>query len=269
MNFLVKQIKTWLVILVICAPIMILGNLVAEREGLIIGLFISFVLLFFSLYHHPKNPLLEFKADLHEGRDPWRLIENATNMSAQIKLSIPDIYILPQSAPIILVISPTFFKSALAFSQGLLDKLSEQELEALLILALATLKKKSEWTSSIFERCGLTLLSFLEFFERLKIFNVILRPILQPLICLFFKLSHPPSHQLNADQFAKTFITQPETLARALWKTYGAMAIQEIKSNPCSECYFLVLPNSSRRSLFQYQPSIEKRLKNLVGYFPI
>jgi Zn-dependent protease with chaperone function len=269
MNFLVKQIKTWLVILSLCIPIMIIGNSLAHREGLLIGLIVSFILLFFSLYHHPKNPISEFKGKLHKGRDPWHLNENTETLCEQIKIIVPEIYILPQDAPFILVVSPTFFKASIAFSMGLLEKLSSIERETLLILALTTLKKKSEWPSSIFERCGLTLLSMLEFFEKTRIFNSILRPILQPLICLFFKLSHSPAQQLNADQYAKSFIQNPEFLAQALWKIYGALAIHELKINPCYECYFLVLPESSRRSLFQFHPNIEKRLKNLVGYFPI
>jgi Zn-dependent protease with chaperone function len=269
MSFLIKQIKTWLVILGICIPILVLGNLLADRNGLLIGLAASFILLFFSLYHHPKNPLVEFKAERHQGRDPWHLIENTLAYCDVIKLTPPDIYIIPSKQPFVLVISPTLFQPAIAFSQGLLDKLNPAELETILILSITTLKKKTEWLSSIFERCGLTLLSLLEFLDKIKIFNSILKPSFQPIICLFFKLSHPPSHQLSADQNAKNFIEEPQLLAQALWKTYGALAINELKFNPCSECYFLVLPHAASRRLFQYQPSIEKRLKNLVGYFPI
>jgi heat shock protein HtpX len=269
MSFLIKQIKTWLVILGLCIPILVLGNFLGERNGLLVSLGISFVLLFFSLYYHPKNPLLEFKAEHHQGRDPWYLIENSIAYSNKIKLLPPNIYIIPNETPFILVISPTLFQPAIAFSQGLIDKLDPLELEAILILSLTTLKKKSEWLSSLFERCGLTLQSLLEFFDKIKIFNSILKPTLQPLVCLFFKLSHPPSHQLSADQNAKNFIQHPQVLAQALWKTYGALAINNIKFNPCSECYFLVLPHAASRRLFQFQPSIEQRLRNLVGYFPI
>jgi heat shock protein HtpX len=269
MDFLIKQIKTWIIVLGICIPVLIISNFLNGRNGLIIGLCFSFMVLFFSLFFHPKNPLHEFRAQRQQGRDPWGLINNSIIYSNQIRIPPPEIYIIPDELPFVLVISPTLYQPAIAFSQGTLDKLTRLELESVLILSLTTLKSKSEWLSSLFERCGLTLQSFLEFFDKIKIFNSILKPFLQPIICLFFKLSHPPSHKLSADQNAKNFIQTPLALAEAVWKIYAAMALKQIKFNPCHEYYFLVLNSASSHRIFQYQPSIEKRLKNLVGYFPI
>lgn len=271
MTFLIKQIKTWVILLIISFLILTASYVLGDRQGLIIGSLICFFIVFFTMFLEPTSPLTYFKAEKNYGRDPWSLLEMNDYLCSKIKMSPPEVYIIPNNEPLILVISSSLYKPAVAFSDGLLKILKTNEIEAILTLALTSLKEKDHWYSHFFERIALTLLCILENFKRISptFLHTLLNFIFEPLICLFFKLSHTISNQLFADQEAKKHLNSPTVLAHTLWNIYGSLT-NNTKNYPLEiQHYLLVHPHAASRKFIPLHPTIEKRLKNLVGYFPI
>lgn len=271
MNYIFKLIRTWIVLLLISFFILTMSYVIADRWGLVVGLLLSSVLVILTLFVSPSFPMLTLQGQKLAGRDPWGLLELTHRLSQQIKCPQPEVWRLPKKEPLILIIGPSLFKPSLAFSEGLLSQLKREELEAIIALSLTTLKQKSHWISQFFDRGGMTFLSLLDFLKKNSpsFFHPLWRGLLYPVICLFFKLALPISHQLKADVEAKKYLDNPFVLAQTLWKIYGSL-INEDSALPFEvQHYLLIHPQTTRQSWAQLHPNIQKRLIHLVGYFPI
>jgi heat shock protein HtpX len=95
--------------------------------------------------------------------------------------------------------------------------------------------------------------------------------LISPLAGFLLRLSIRPGFYLLADDFAAHLIEEPAVLAQALWKLQSYSATMPLQAPLSTAHMFIVnpLPKRGWTRHYQAQPPIEKRIKILIGYYPI
>ncbi len=271
MGFILKQIKVWLVLLIIGFFILSIGYIINDRNGLIAGLLIIFGITYFTLFYQPNSIFEELKAHKIQGQDPWMLGDLNSYLCTKIPMFPPEIWICENKKPLIFIIGPAYYRPTLIFSRGLIEKFKPHEIESLMLLSLLNLRFKNNSISIFFERWALSILNFQNLLYKIFpwVIFVFIKRIIEPIVSILFKLSNPSYQQIQADNEAKKHITNPSQLAQTVWNIYGALQTEAENFSVEALHYSLIAPATPTKKIISFQPKIEDRLKNLVGYFPI
>jgi len=224
------------------------------------------------LLHKHKSSIEYFNGQRVQGQDPWKLNDILRHYEETMRCPKINLYLCKNPEPLCLVSISHWQKPSLLLSESLVDLLSPQEIESLLALCVSSLKNRNTFTKYTLDRMALTWLSLNKLWDR----------ILQPLnrlnfikqICYFiawvhWKIAFTKSLQAKADLETYKTLTDPRSLATALWKIHGAL--DTLKSTvPRVFIHQSILGTiHSQRAAFQFIVPIEHRLQLLIGYFPI
>ncbi|MCB0407580.1 MAG: hypothetical protein KDD34_05195, partial [Bdellovibrionales bacterium] len=95
--------------------------------------------------------------------------------------------------------------------------------------------------------------------------------LISPLVSLFLRLEIGGSSYFKSDQLAAELNSNPHALAKALWKLHSYSLTTPLEAPIATSHLWMVSPLARKdwTSKFRIQPSIDRRIKNLVGYYPI
>lgn len=250
----------------------------ADRAGLMwivpIMLSINVVLLTYGQFLEFSN----LEAEEISGFDRWGLYKIIQPLVTDLGIARPRIYLMPLQTPQALCYARTQKDSHIYLSAGLLDRLEEDELRAVVAQQLVAIKLQAGVgfyflgaTTDLIYRAG-------------RFFDICFGWIfgwspslsawpLSPCIWLLQRLFLPHNIYRQIDKLTAEILQKPEVLARALWKleSYAKthpMPQQNLYvwSHMCA-----VSPLWERRPVLwlKTQPPMKSRIKSLVGYFPI
>lgn len=283
-----NRFKTWLIIALfitfITTLVYIYGK--ANDYGLSfagIALIISGIISFFSYYYSDKMILGMSGAKKIEKKDNPKLFRVVENLSIAAGIPTPNVYILNDSAPNAFATGRDPKHAVVCATTGLIDKLTETELEGVIAHELSHIKNFDIRVMSIVAiLVGLVAL-LADFFLRSMwysgdrdrdsraqgIFLVIgiALAIISPLIATLIQLAVSRKREFLADASGVLLTRYPEGLALALEKIGKDREPLEAANNATAHLYisnpFKNIKKHWFSSLFNTHPPIEERIRIL------
>jgi heat shock protein HtpX len=135
-----NQLKTTLLLAIMTAFIMVVGNLLGGRQGMIIALVMAAGMNFFSYWYSDKIVLKMYQAKEATPQQAPELYEMVQTLARQASLPMPKVYIIPKEAPNAFATGRNPDNAVVAVTQGLLTLMNRQEIMGVLAHELAHVK---------------------------------------------------------------------------------------------------------------------------------
>lgn len=271
--------KVWGLLTFLSVLTIFLGYRLFDRGGLLAGFFISLtfnllVLTRSKTYLHNKLNAKEVR-----GQDPWNLVDRVQHWADEVAIRPPRVFLIESKVATAYSDGSPWGESSICLSTGLLEKLTPDEVEAVLvhqichILSLDTL---SFGAASIVAQSLVSLaevldylwpLRYLKRFSNQKPFHFLI----SPLAWILIRLNVRESTFFANDDLAASIMKDRKVLAKALWKLESLSQARPLTIPSCSSHLFVVNPRGLREMNWFYltHPRMSARIQRMIGYEPL
>lgn len=281
-----NQLKTFLLLALLSGLIVLVGYLlVGDESGLYYGLAFAGFSSFGSWYYSDRAALAAFKAQPTPQEDAPELYARVKKLSDRANLPKPKLYIIPSKSPNAFATGRDPEHSAIALTQGLIDILTPEELDAVIAHELTHVRNRDTLTQAV---AG-TLSGAITYLGRILTFGALFFPLARmgrrgnnPITFLFLLLIAPLSaglltmaisrtREFAADEGAAEITGNPLALVSALEKLEEMGQQVPMNGNPAYAPLFIVCPLATSEkepkkgliTLFMTHPSTEERIERL------
>lgn len=144
-----NQIRTTILLAVMTALFIWIGQLLGGRQGMIIALIFAAGMNFFSYWYSDKLVLKMYRAsEITPGQAP-ELYERVQRLTQSAGLPMPKLYVIPQQTPNAFATGRNPEHAVVAVTEGLLKLLSHEEVTGVLAHELAHVKNRDILIGSI------------------------------------------------------------------------------------------------------------------------
>ncbi|NPA27914.1 MAG: zinc metalloprotease HtpX [Epsilonproteobacteria bacterium] len=271
-----EKFKTYFLMVALTLFFIFVGNLIAGKVGMIIAFIIAIAMNFYAYYYSDKQVLEHYHAIPVTPQDAPELYEIVANLAKKANIPVPKIYIIPDSVPNAFATGRDYNHAVVAVTEGILDLLDKEELEAVIAHELSHIKHYDMLIGTIAATIA-GAISILSNFgmmfgggereNRNFIVDLILM-FLAPLAATIIQMAISRSREFEADKGAALITGHPEWLQSALAKldNYAKQAVLH-DADPATAHLFIVNPLSGLRdklaNLFSTHPSTEERIEKL------
>lgn len=264
--------KVWLLFISLCFLTLSLGYQFAGRPGLLIAFVISVLSLFILALFDETYFLDLMGAKPIRGRDPWGFHDIVAKASERLGLKKkPQFYMIPANeTPVAFSCVVGNSSSYICISEKLIQKLSPDELEALIYRQCCAIHSWNNWHRRALSRF---LLSWTCFAYSLKTqFKLSFAPdfLHHVLMWPFYQFVVPPKLQLKIDDLCGELLHDKHSLASALWKVAHLCELSPPFVPVGSEPFWSFVKKGPQLKLVpNTEANLEMRVRRLIGYFPI
>jgi len=269
--------KTGILMAVLMVFMVLIGKLIGGNQGAIFAFGIMFVINFVSYWFSDKIVLAMYGGKEVTEREASELYNIVRGLSQRMALPMPKVYIIPTPSANAFATGRDYKHSAVAVTQGNLDILNRDELEAVMAHEMTHIKNRDTLISTIVAAMAgaITLLAriagFSAMFGGSRDDNrgggglAILIYIFAPLAALFIQLAISRSREFSADEGGARVTGHPMSLASALNKLVAASKQTPLQAEPATAHMFVVSPLSGGGffEMFSTHPPIKKRIMEL------
>jgi heat shock protein HtpX len=272
-------LKTALLLGTLSGLLLVIGELLGGADGLIVAFLFAVIMNFGSYWFSDKIVLRMYRAQQVGPEHP--LHQMTARLVQRAGLPMPKVYIIPDPSPNAFATGRNPSHAAVAATQGILQALSESELEGVIAHELAHVKNRDILTSSIAATIAATIMMVARtamFFggsrdERGGGSNPIVllaMLILAPIAALFIQMAISRSREFAADATGAQIAGTPYGLAHALQKIEAISKRVPLDANPATAHMFIMKPftGGGLMSLFSSHPPTEARVRKLLGTMP-
>ena len=270
-----NTIKTALLLGLLSAVLMFLGEAFGGGQGLVFGFFFAVVMNFGSYWFSDKIVLRMYRAQ--EVGPGHRLYEIVAALSQRAGLPMPKVYIIPDPSPNAFATGRNPQHAAVAATEGILRVLSEDELAGVIAHELAHVKHRDILISSI----AATLAAAIMMISRFAMFfgggrsderegsnpvALLATIILAPIAAMLIQAAVSRSREFAADAGGAVIAGGPQGLVNALRKIEAASKKVPMDANPATAHMFIIKPFSASgfANLFSTHPPTEQRVRALL-----
>ncbi|MHB1021946.1 MAG: zinc metalloprotease HtpX [Acidobacteriaceae bacterium] len=276
--------KTALLLTALTLFLLFVGQHFGGQNGMILAFVLAAGMNFFSYFYSDKLALAMYKAQPVTREELPRAYEVVERLTAKQGLPMPKIYVIPTDSPNAFATGRNPKHASVAVTQGILQLLTDEELEGVLAHELGHVRNRDILTSSIAATLAgaITLLARMGYWAALfggygggnrneregggisALFMLILAPIAATLI----QLAISRSREYDADATGAHMTGNPYALASALQKLDAYSKRIPLHASPSNAHLFIVAPLLSKgdlASLFSTHPPIAKRIERLIG----
>ncbi|KKR55920.1 MAG: Protease HtpX-like protein [Candidatus Curtissbacteria bacterium GW2011_GWA1_40_47] len=292
-----NRLKTWLIMLIfaffITFIVFIFTNALGFRGPSALGfsgiaLIIAGIMNFFSYYYSDKMIMTISGAKQIPKKDNPTLFRTVENLCIASGLPMPKIYIIDDSAPNAFATGRDPKHAAIAFTTGILDKLSKLELEGVTAHELSHVGNYDTRLMTIVSILVGSVALLTDFFIRITwlgggrrdrdenssasgIIMVIalVMAILAPIIATLIQLAISRKREFLADASGALLTRNPDGLADALLKIFKDKEPLEVANKATAHLYIVNPFKNPHKlvgtfaNLFNTHPPIEQRVKAL------
>jgi heat shock protein HtpX len=270
-----NAVKTVLLLGVMSALFLFLGESLGGSQGLVVGFAFAALTNFASYWFSDKIVLAMYGArQVGPGHPLYSVVER---LARQASLPMPKVYVIPQSSPNAFATGRNPSHAAEAATEGILQVLTESELEGVIAHELAHVRHRDILISSV----AATLAAAIMMVSRFAIFfggrsddreghNPIAglaTLILAPLAAMLIQAAISRSREFDADAGGAAIAGSPIGLVSALRKIEAASRAVPLDANPATAHMFIIKPFSpgGMLSLFSTHPPTERRIAALMS----
>lgn len=275
--------KAWAFLAFLSLTLIVLGHHFGGREGLLFSLILALGLNSFVYFYEDRRVLSRLMGREVEGQDSSGLREMARRLAVKARIPMPRIVLLPSRAPQAAVVGRGFTHGTIVLTQGALEKFSRPEIEAIMayqISCIRSLNTLAFAVGSFVASIGLFITEALDMGVRILIVekknpkafaSQIFTRLFAPFIGAVLRLSIHSSFYSAADIQAAQLISDPRILARVLWKLESFSETLPYSPPASTAHMFIVTPLTTTQwsKWLITQPKVEKRIRRLIGYYPI
>jgi heat shock protein HtpX len=268
-------VKTALLLGVLSALLLFIGQALGGAQGLVIGFGFAVVANFVSYWFSDKIVLRMYGAQ--EVGSGHRLYEMVSRLASRAGLPQPRVYIIPQASPNAFATGRDPQHAAVAATEGILRVLDDRELEGVLAHELAHVKHRDILISSVAATLAAAIMMisrFAMFFGGSRDDNrqgtnpiaLIAMIIVAPLAAMLIQAAISRSREFDADAGGAAIAGSPNGLVAALKKIEVAAHAIPLDANPATAHMFIIKPFSAAGlfGLFSTHPPTEKRIEALL-----
>ena len=269
--------KTALLLGVMSALLLWLGETLGGAQGLVLGFMFAVVTNFASYWFSDKIVLAMYGAK--QVGPEHRLYDVVARLSQRAGLPMPKVYVIPEASPNAFATGRSPDHAAVAATEGILQILEDDELEGVIAHELAHVKHRDILTSSVAATLAAAIMMvarFAMFFgggrsddrEGQNPIALILTIILAPVAAMLIQAAISRSREYDADAGGASIAGHSMGLVNALRKIEQASKAVPLDANPATAHLFIIKPFSAGGllSLFSTHPPTEQRIKALLEH---
>jgi heat shock protein HtpX len=271
-----EQLKTYALMIGLTLLFIWFGGMIAGQTGMIIAFLVAIGMNFYAYYYSHEQVLKHYHAvpvDRYSARGLYDIVER---LSKKANLPMPALYIIPDQVPNAFATGRDYNHAVVAVTEGLLELLDEDEVEAVVAHELSHIKHYDMLIGTVAATISgaiAMLANFGMFFggnsnERSNPIVMMVLMIIMPLAATIIQMMVSRNREFMADEGAARMTGHPEWLASALMKleNYARRGAMH-DADPQTAHMFIVNPftgkDFSMKSLFSTHPTTEQRVERL------
>ncbi len=272
--------KTVLLLGALSGLLLVIGELLGGANGLVFAFILAAGMNFASYWFSDKIVLRMYRAQEVGSDHPlFRIVERLTR---QANLPMPKVYVIPDPSPNAFATGRNPSHAAVAATQGILQLLSENELEGVIAHELTHVRHRDILISSVAATIAAAIMMTARMAQFAAMFGgyggrddrdrgsnpiaLLATIILAPLAAMLIQMAISRSREFAADAGGAELAGNPYGLADALRKIDAVSKRVPLDANPATAHMFIIKPFSGRSlmSLFSTHPPTEARIKALL-----
>jgi heat shock protein HtpX len=273
-----EQIKTFLLLGFLSVLLVFIGGYLGGQGGMLIALLIAGGMNFYAYYFSDTMILKHYNAQEVDPRELPMLYRVVERLVERANLPMPKVYIIHDHIPNAFATGRNPSHAAVAITTGLLELLSEDEIEGVMAHELSHVGNRDILVATV----AATIAGAVAFIANMLQFGamfgsrnsrgnpilMIVMAILLPIAATVIQMSISRSREFMADAGAAQLTGHPEWLQSALIKLSNYNARGEVRgATPENAHMFIVSPfdgkNFSFSNLFRTHPTTQQRLERL------
>ncbi|WP_456449310.1 zinc metalloprotease HtpX [Hydrogenimonas sp.] len=275
-----EAVKTVFLLTLMTLLMVWVGGLFGGTSGMLIALIIAGVMNFISYFYSDKLVLSHYHAVEVDERSAPGLVAIVRRLTQKAGLPMPKVYIIPEQVPNAFATGRNPSHAAVAVTEGLLDLLNEEEIEAVLAHELSHVRHYDILIGTVAATIAgaiamiANIMQFGAFFgggrdeESPNPILMLVMSIILPIAAGIIQMAVSRSREFEADAGAARLTGHPEWLESALIKleNYNRQGILP-EATPETAHMFIVNPFTGKdisfANLFRTHPTTEQRIERL------
>ena len=252
----------------------LVGRALAGPNGMMIAFGVAVAMNFAGYWFSDQIVLRMYRAQEVNRAQASALYDMIDRLRQKAGLPMPKVYVIPSDQPNAFATGRNPSHAAVAVTNGIVQRLSRDELEGVIAHELAHVKNRDILTSSVAATlaAAITLLARFGLFfgggrDRGNALATLLMLILAPLAAILIQMAISRSREFAADRDGARISGKPWALADALARLQSAAANIPMDANPSTAHMFIVNPFAGAmggiRALFSTHPPTEERIERL------
>jgi heat shock protein HtpX len=275
-------LKTALLLGLLSGLLLAIGEFLGGANGLLFAFILAAVMNFVSYWWSDKIVLRMYRAqEVGPGHRLYGIVER---LARQAGLPMPKVYIIPDPSPNAFATGRNPSHAAVAATEGILQILTDTELEGVIAHELAHVKHRDILISSVAATIAAAIIMAARAAHFAALFGgyggrdggrdrgnnpiaLLAMIILAPLAAGLIQMAISRSREYSADAGGAQIAGNPYGLADALRKIDAVAKRVPLDANPATAHMFIVKPFTGRglMSLFSSHPPTEERIRALLG----
>jgi heat shock protein HtpX len=275
-----NMVKTVLLLGVLSGLLLFLGELFGGRQGLYIGLAIAIAMNFFSYFFSDKMALATYSAQPltpeQNSAIYARVYPIVAGLAQRMNIPMPKLWLIPDNSPNAFATGRNPQHASVAFTMGILNTMSDQEIEGVVAHELGHVLHRDILISSV----AATIATAITFLARMGFFfggsrrddegegggwGGVLMLILAPIAALLIQMAISRSREYDADAASAKYTGNPHELISALQKLDAYSKRLPMEATPSTAHLFIIQPftGEALMRLFSTHPSTADRIARL------
>ncbi len=277
-NANMNSLKVFILMVALMVVFMWVGYMFGGQNGMVMAFGLACVMNFFSYWYSDKIVLKMYRAHQITERDHPKLYRVVKRVSTQAMIPMPKVYIVPTKAPNAFATGRNVEHAAVAATEGILEILTEDELEGVIGHEVAHILNKDMLIGTIaatfagaigilaaIARWGAIFGGYSRESNRGGGLGLLAAAIVAPLVAIIIQAAISRQREYKADAEGARITGKYHQLASALTKLHKSPIRFNLDRHPATAHLMIANPLSGRgfSALFSTHPPVEKRIENL------
>jgi heat shock protein HtpX len=271
-------LKTAVLLAFLSALLIAAGGLLGGQNGVMMALVFAIVMNFGSYWFSDKIVLRMYRAE--EVGPDHPLHRMTARLAQKAGLPMPKVYVIPDMSPNAFATGRNPSHAAVAATEGIMQVLSEAELEGVIAHELAHVKHRDTLTATVAATiaAAISSLGYIAMFAggsrdrdgNGNALGSLLMIIVAPLAAALIQAAISRQREFAADRRGAEIVGTPTGLANALRRIESAVRQIPMDANPATAHMFIMNPfsGSSISKMFRTHPPTEERIQALMALRP-
>jgi len=272
--------KTAFFLTLLTLLLMVIGRVFGGQNGMLIALVFAAVMNFVSYFFSDKIALRMYRARPVSREELPRAYQAVDRLTQKMGIPMPKMYVIPTDSPNAFATGRNPAHASVAVTQGILDLLTDEELEGVLAHELGHVRNRDILISSVAATIAGAVTYLAQVAKWGMIFGgmerddrdrgglaALLMLFLAPVAAMLIQLAVSRSREYQADETGAHITGNPYALASALTKLDTYSRRLPMAATPSTAHLFIIQPllGMSFGNLFSTHPPIAKRIERLTG----